>query len=272
MTIVLTNDDGINAPGLQTLKKALRDAGHRVAVVAPATNQSGISRAATYHNAVRVRRVSRIELDFAVVGTPVDCVRVALIGQVVPDATLVISGINHGANLGDDIYNSGTVGAAIEAAIHGVPAMAISQQSHPGHFNILDALDQTPLDYRATARLGAVIASRLLENPPEGRCVLNVNTPATVASELEVTRLGARTYERRSLLPVGTSKDTEFYLIYGAPEDPQPGYDGTPGTDFAAVAAGRVAMTAVSYDHGTDPSTHDRWLQHFIEDMGETDR
>lgn len=262
MTIVLTNDDGINAPGLQRLKTALREAGHNVVVVAPAANQSGVSRAATYANAVRVRRVSRTDRDYAVQGTPVDCVRAALVGQVAPDASLVISGINHGANLGDDTFNSGTVGAAIEAAILGVPAMAISQQSHPGFFHILDALDQSALIYDATAEVGVCVAEALLEDPPAGRCVVNVNTPATSSyGGVAVTRLGARHYERGSFAPIGSTENTDFYLIYGAPEDGAPGYDRSPGTDFAALEEGLISISALSYEHGDAINPFTDWVQ-----------
>lgn len=262
MTIVLTNDDGINAPGIQRMKTTLREAGHDVVVVAPAANQSGVSRAATYANAVRVRRVSRTDRDYAVQGTPVDCVRAALVGQLVPDADLVISGINHGANLGDDIYNSGTVGAAIEAAILGVPAMAISQQSHPGHFHILDALDQSALIYDATAEVGALVAAAILEDPPAGRCVVNVNTPATSTyAGVSVSRLGARRYGRGSSQPLGSTQDTDFYLIYGAPEDDAPPYDGSPGTDFAALEDGSVSLSALSYEHAETSSPFGEWAQ-----------
>lgn len=269
MTIVLTNDDGINAPGLQRLKTALRDAGHDVAVVAPAANQSGVSRAATYANAVRVRRVSRADRDYAVQGTPVDCVRVALVGQIVPDASLVISGINHGANLGDDIYNSGTVGAAIEAALLGAAAMAISQQSHPGHFHILDALDQSALIYDATADVGVRVAEALLEDPPNGRCVVNVNTPASSTyAGVAATRLGARRYERGSYLPIGSTKDTEFYLIYGAPEEDAPSFDRSAGTDFAALDDGLISVSALSFEHGEHPNLFGQWVEEFANRIG----
>jgi 5'-nucleotidase len=132
MTIVLTNDDGVHATGVQALRHAPLRAGLAVVVVAPSANQSGVSRAASYRNPLRAALIGGGESPvYSVAGTPVDCVRIALAGGLVPEPTLVMSGINHGANVGDDILNSGTVGAAIEAALFNVPAVACSQQSLP---------------------------------------------------------------------------------------------------------------------------------------------
>lgn len=254
--IVLTNDDGVKAPGIQKMKDALRRAGLDVVVVAPATNQSGVSGAATYAQPVRVRRSREDPSEFAVTGTPVDCIRVALVGQVFPEASLVISGINHGANLGDDIHNSGTFAAALEAAHHGVPALAVSQQSHPGHFHILDALDQTALIYDDTAELAAELARTCLERATTGRYVLNVNAPAEIPfHDVEVTRLGARRYQRASLAPVARTQDAEYYLPYGAPEDDSPDYENTPGTDFHALERRCVSITPLSYDYAAGEAT-----------------
>src|SRR5262245_10418868 len=154
MTIVLTNDDGVNAPGITALRQALVAAGLQVVVVAPNMNQSGVSRAASYRNPVRAALTSEGPPVYSVAGTPVDCVRVALGGGIVADATLVISGINHGANVGDDTLNSGTYGAAVEAALFDVPAIAISQQSLPGHFNIVDPIGVPTVGFDHSATYG----------------------------------------------------------------------------------------------------------------------
>ncbi|MGW4339700.1 5'/3'-nucleotidase SurE [Rhodococcus koreensis] len=267
MTIVLTNDDGVNAPGLRQLRQALLDAGLAVVVVAPATNQSGVSRAATYKNPVRA---ALIESDggpvYSVSGTPVDCVRLALGGNLVPDAKLVISGINHGANVGDDIYNSGTVGAAIEAALFEVPALALSQQSLPGHFNILDPVGVDTVGYEESTRYGVAVARALLEAPVSNRTVLNVNVPAETATGVTVTRLGKRFYERGSLAPLAQRGPSKYFLVYGASEDGPAPYENVDGTDFAALGDHLVSVSPVTYDHAVHaPSELEQWAQTIVD-------
>jgi 5'-nucleotidase len=246
--VVLTNDDGIAANGIRTLARALNDAGLDVVVVAPVQNRSGVSRWATYSTPVALEPAG--ELDgvplYACHGSPVDCVRVALMSTLVPNASLVVSGINHGPNLGDDTLNSGTVGAAMEGALLGLPALAVSQQSAVGHFHVLDALDQKTPVYDATARVAAAIARALLEYPTPDRTVLNLNAPARISDDrVEVTRLGRRFYRRASLEAVERDGVTGF-LTYGT-RDQTPPYEDAPGTDFAAVSAGRVSITPLSY-------------------------
>jgi len=142
-------------------------AGLDVVVVAPAADQSGVSRAANYTNPVRVVRTETEGPPvYSVDGTPVDCVRVALGGGIVADAKLVVSGINNGGNVGDDMFNSGTVGAAIEAAMFDVPAIAISQQTAPGHFGILDPVGVPKGGYVRAADYGVAVAQALLKTPP----------------------------------------------------------------------------------------------------------
>jgi len=189
---------------------------------------------------------------YSVAGTPVDCVRIALGGGLVPDAQLVISGINHGANVGDDIYNSGTVGAAIEAALFDVPALAVSQQSLPGHFNILDPVAVPTVGYEHSASYGTAIAQALLHNPHATRTVVNVNAPAQTPAGYTVTRLGKRFYERNSLAPLGQHGPSTYYLIYGSSEGQPAAYETAEGTDFAAVRDGLVSVTPVSYEHGAE--------------------
>src|SRR5437762_3138960 len=122
MNLLLTNDDGINAPGLEALLTAARTLGDPV-VVAPAKPQSGVSHAVTWHEGVRIE--PRGDKRFAIHGTPADCIRLGLL-RLVPDAKWVLSGINHGANLGADVHYSGTVAAVREAVLHGWPGIAIS--------------------------------------------------------------------------------------------------------------------------------------------------
>ncbi len=129
MKLLLTNDDGIDAPGLEALVRATRMLGHELVVVAPATPQSWCSHTITAHRGVRVER--RGEDRFAVHGTPADCVRMGLL-RLAPDARWVLSGINHGANLGADVYYSGTVAAVREAVLHGWPGVALSHYRRKG--------------------------------------------------------------------------------------------------------------------------------------------
>lgn len=267
MTIVLTNDDGVTATGIGELGAALAAAGLPVVVVAPEANQSGVSRAATYSNPVRVARARGAGPNvFAVSGTPVDCVRVALGGGLVPDASLVISGINHGCNAGDDMFNSGTVGAAIESALFGVPAMAISQQSLPGHFNILEPAGVTASFHQST-QYGVALARALLNRPTPGRTVLNVNVPAQPATGIGLTRLGKRFNARNSLTPVANRGPARYYLVYGSSEDQPVPYEEAEGTDFAALRDGVVSVTPVSYEH--DPCIDNgvgEWAEALLED------
>jgi 5'-nucleotidase len=247
--IVITNDDGLDAHGLHALVGAVAAASLDAVVVAPSINRSGVSRSATYGRPVVLEEAGPIHgvPAFACHGSPVDCVRAALMGEVAPDAELVLSGINHGPNLGDDSLNSGTVGAAIEGALLGVGAVAVSQQTSPGRFHILDALDQTTPVYDETARIGAAIAALVLEHRGPDRSVLNVNAPVPIADPRpEVTRLGRRFYARGSLTPVEVD-GVKGYLTFGEREGPPPPFEDAPGTDFGALAAGRVSLTPLSY-------------------------
>jgi 5'-nucleotidase len=129
MKLLLTNDDGIDAPGLEALVRAVRSLGHDLVVVAPAVHQSWCSHTITADRGVRVEK--RGDSRFAVYGTPADCVRMGLL-RLAPDAKWVLSGINHGANLGADVYYSGTVAAVREAVLHGWPGVAFSHYRRKG--------------------------------------------------------------------------------------------------------------------------------------------
>ncbi|MFI6779220.1 MULTISPECIES: 5'/3'-nucleotidase SurE [Nocardia] len=237
------------------LRAALIAAGLNVVVVAPSANQSGISRAATYKNPIRAALIeSEGGKVYSVAGTPVDCVRIALGGGLVADADLVISGINHGANVGDDIYNSGTVGAAVEAALFDVAAMAVSQQSLVDHFNILDPVGVPTVGFEQSARYGVAVARALLDKSAATRTVVNVNVPAVVPSGIAVTRLGKRFYQRNSLEPLGEHGPSTYYLVYGSSEGQAAPFETAGGTDFAALQEGLVSVSPVDYEHGLDAS------------------
>lgn len=178
---------------------------------------------------------------------PVDCVRVAMLGRTAPAAELVVSGINHGPNLGDDTLNSGTVGAAVEGALLGVPGLAVSQQHFEGDFHILDSFDPTTPVYETTAAIAAMFAEEMLARPAPERAVINVNVPATLSDpRVELTRLGRRFYEPDSVF-TGERDGVHGYFTYGKRGGPPPPFEDTPGSDFAALAAGRVSATPISY-------------------------
>jgi 5'-nucleotidase len=248
MQVLLTNDDGIEAEGLQTLRRALlRVPDIELVVIAPDGNRSAMARSIT---TTRPLWVQEVEFDdgtrgYATDGTPVDCVRLATLGLVDGfDAELIVSGMNHGANLGDDITYSGTVAAALEGILLGLPAIAVSQQSAAREmdFRLSDSFD-----FEEGARFVARVVEELPKAPLPAGTLLNVNCPAGDAAGVEVTRLGKRIY--RDELTLADDSDPSRpgcrrYWVYGADHD----YHDEPGTDLAAVAAGRIAVTPLHFD------------------------
>ncbi|HEX3692569.1 MAG TPA: 5'/3'-nucleotidase SurE [Solirubrobacteraceae bacterium] len=247
LQVLLTNDDGIEADGLQALRRALVALdGVRVAVIAPDGNRSAMARSITTRRPLWVEEVSFADgtTGYATDGTPVDCVRLARLGLVEAfEAQLVVSGINHGANLGDDITYSGTVAAALEGIVLGLPAIAVSQQSKG---RSLDFRFDGGFDFDVAAGFVAGLVARLEEVPMPPRTLLNVNVPAGEPRGVEVTSIGRRIY-RDELKLAPHDQDTEKrrrYWIYGA----DPGFHDEPGTDLAAVAEGRIAITPIHFD------------------------
>jgi 5'-nucleotidase len=237
MRILLTNDDGIEALGLHALAAALRSLGD-VVVAAPATNQTGVSRAITLTPTIAVDEVDIPGggRGFAVGGTPSDCVRFAVLGLPErPD--LVVSGSNRGVNLGDDISYSGTVAAALEGVFLGLPAIAVSQQAKDG---IKDWWDDAMFDYAPTCGVVARLASRVGEHGlPEGT-ILNVNGPGAPPRGVRLTRLGRRIYGGSPTSEVDAD-GRHHYRLY----DESPGHHGEDGTDLAAIDDGYVSITPV---------------------------
>jgi 5'-nucleotidase len=180
-------------------------------------------------------------VGYATDGTPVDCVRFAKLGLIDGfEADLVVAGINHGSNLGDDITYSGTVAAALEALVLGVPGIAVSQQSRARE---LDFRLGEAFDFGPAAAFTARLVEQLERIDLRTGTLLNVNVPAGTPGGVEVTRLGKRIY-RDELLLEHEEDRRRRYRIYGD----APGYEDEPGTDLAAVAAGRVAVTPVHFD------------------------
>jgi 5'-nucleotidase len=248
MRVLLTNDDGIEADGLQALRRALlRVPGIELVVIAPDGERSAMARSITTRRPLWVEQVDFGDgtHGFATDGTPVDCVRLANLGLVEDfRAELIVSGINHGANLGDDITYSGTVAAAFEGIVLGLPAIAVSQQSAAREmdFRLSDSFD-----FEEAARFVARIVEEIDDVPLQPGTLLNVNCPAGDAEGVEVTRLGKRIYRDELTLTDSTDPDrpgSRRYTVYGTDH----GFHDDPGTDLAAVAAGRIAVTPLHFD------------------------
>jgi 5'-nucleotidase len=240
--ILLTNDDGIMAPGLQAARRVLRELdGVSVEVIAPDRNRSATARSITTRSPLTVEEIEFDDGDrgYATDGTPVDCVRFAEVGLIGGRPDLIVSGINHGANLGDDITYSGTVAAALEGIILGIPALALSQQSSRGLGYVTGNFDFT----RAAAFTAALVGSLRGAAMPEAT-LINVNFPRGEPQGVEVTSLGKRIYNDELKFLEETENGHKRYEIYGW----QPSHEPIEGTDLHAVAEGRVAVTPIHFD------------------------
>jgi 5'-nucleotidase len=243
--VLLTNDDGIQAEGLQALRRALVSVPSvELAVIAPDGNRSAMARSITTRRPLWVQEVDFEDgsVGFATDGTPVDCVRLANLGLIEGfEADLVVSGINHGSNLGDDITYSGTVAAALEAIVLGRPGIAVSQQSSSLE---LDFRAGSGFDFSVAADFTARLVAELESVPlPEGT-LLNINVPGCHPDGVAVARLGKRIYRDELALVDEGGQGRKLYRIYG---DASFERDET-GTDLAAVAAGRIAVTPIHFD------------------------
>jgi 5'-nucleotidase len=245
MRVLLTNDDGIDADGLQTLRRALlRVPGIELVVIAPDGNRSAMARSITTNRPLWVQEVDFDDgtSGYATDGTPVDCVRLAKLGLVEGfEAELIVSGMNHGANLGDDITYSGTVAAALEGIVLGLPAIAVSQQSTARE---MDFRLSEQFDFGEGARFVARIVEEIEQVPLQQGTLLNVNCPAGDARGVQVTRLGKRIYRDELTLTDTQAEGRRRYLVYGRDH----GYHDDAGTDLAAVAAGDIAVTPLHFD------------------------
>jgi len=262
MRVLLTNDDGIEADGLQTLRRALLQVpGIELVVIAPDGNRSAMARSITTMRPLWVEEIAFDDgtIGYATDGTPVDCVRLANLGLVEGfEADLIVSGINHGANLGDDITYSGTVAAALEGIVLGLPAIAVSQQSSAREmdFRLSDSFD-----FEEGARFVARVVEEIDDVPLPAGTLLNVNCPAGDAAGVQVTRLGKRIYRDELTLTDadadGHSSGRRRYWVYGRDH----GFHDEPGTDLAAVAAGDIAVTPLHFDL-TDAAGMDALARH----------
>lgn len=246
MRILISNDDGYFAPGIEALASALSAVGE-VTVVAPERDRSGASNSLTLDRPLSLRRV-RKDLYY-VNGTPSDCVHLAVTGMFEKLPDMVVSGINHGANMGDDTIYSGTVAAATEGYLLGVPSIAISLVSRLSD------------DFSAAAQVAVDLAERFRRRPFEAPVLLNVNVPLGDYASLKglrVTRLGRR-HKAEPVIKMVSPRDETVYWIgpAGSAQD-----SGT-GTDFNAVDAGYVSITPLQIDltHNGQLETVSTWLE-----------
>jgi 5'-nucleotidase len=234
-TILVTNDDGIESRGLLALAQALRPIGE-VYVLAPDTNQSAVGHQKTFMRPLRVRERTLADgtMGWSVDGSPTDAVSLAFLGYFGIGFDLVASGINYGANLGDDVTYSGTVSAAMEAVLNECPAFAISQEyyEHP--------------DFTLATSVARVTAANILEHGLGPGELLNINVPAIALEDfrgVDVTRMGKRVYQDE-LVERFDPRGIPYYWIGGPP----PSGVAAPGTDFEAVVNKRVAVTPIQLD------------------------
>jgi len=245
MKILLSNDDGFDAPGLLALYEAVSTVAE-VTVVAPENNCSGSSNALTLRKPIRVRHHENGFMS--VLGTPADCVHLAITGMLDFQPDIVVSGINNGPNLGDDVIYSGTVAAAIEGRFLRLPAIAVSLAGEAlNHFD-------------SAARVVLDMLEKIHTHPMSGHCLLNLNVPDLPYARIkgmEVTRLGKRSHSEPIISETSTDDDRIYRIGRPGAED-----DAGSGTDFHAVSQGRVSITPLTIDmthYGNIPMV-DSWL------------
>lgn len=231
MKILISNDDGVHAPGLTHLANALSKIAD-ITVVAPDRNRSGVSNSLTLEHPLRV--VTTANGYFSVNGTPTDCVHLAVTGLLKELPDMVVSGINEGSNLSDDVLYSGTVAAATEGRFLGLPSIAVSLAG------------PRCAHYETAGMIAKILVERLREQPLTSETILNVNVPDLPFTELrgiQVTRLGTRHLAE----PMVKSIDPRGRKIYWVGQ-PGPEQDAGPGTDFYAVNMGYVSVTPLHLD------------------------
>ena len=237
--ILVTNDDGVTAPGLLALAQEMRNLG-QVSILAPDHNWSASGHVKTMHRPLRVKEVQLADgtLAFASDGAPSDCVALALLGFIEEKIDLVVSGINPNANIGHDVTYSGTVTAAMEAVIGGVPGIAVSLDSPENHLGLLD--------YGPAARAAFRVATRFMEQGFPQETVFNINVPYLPDDQIQgvrITRQGLRLY-RDQLDRRKDPRGKPYYWIggeapTGVPEE---------GTDYGAIKAGYISITPLKLD------------------------
>lgn len=229
--LLLTNDDGIAAEGLRSLEAALERLGS-IVIVAPELEQSASSHAITLDKPLRIKEFSRNR--YTVSGTPTDCVLAAVHGILERKPDLIVSGINHGPNMGEDVHYSGTVAAALEGCILGITSMAVSLVSW------------TPQRFDGAATAAEMLARRLLVSAGGRPALWNVNVPAVGLADIRgfrVTKLGSRVYND-IIVRKKDPRGKDYFWIGGG----EPGWSTEENSDFAAVSAGFVSVTPLRID------------------------
>lgn len=228
--ILVTNDDGVHAPGLAVVAGELSSVG-RVVVVAPDRERSAVSHALTLHSPLRADL--RSPDVFAVDGTPTDCVNLGIHGLLNERPSLIVSGINSGGNLGDDITYSGTVAAAMEGMLMGVPAFAISLTQGPF----------SPENFLPAGRFAAGLAKKILESGLPKDTFLNVNVPMGDPVDVKITRQGKRRYAEQ-VVEKTDPRGRTYYWIGGGELD----FEDLPGTDMHAIKRGEISVSPLHLD------------------------
>jgi 5'-nucleotidase len=246
MRILLSNDDGYFAPGLAALAEALQGLGE-IVVVAPEQNRSGASNSLTLDRPLLLKKAA--SGFYFVNGTPTDCVHLAVTGMLDKLPDIIVSGINLGANMGDDTIYSGTVAAATEGYLLGIPSIAISMTSFEGN------------NFASAGRVARELVERFIRNPIREPVLLNVNVPDIPYADLkglEVTRLGRRHKAEPVVKMISPRKETVYWVgAAGAAAD------AGPGTDFNAIERGFVSITPLQIDltHTAQLSSIGQWMK-----------
>jgi len=251
-TILLTNDDGVNAPGLAALREGVKDLGS-VYVIAPAGDQSASSHSFSLRKPMRVKQVK--PGWFALEGTPTDCVLISHHAVLNKSIDLLISGINNGPNLGDDVLYSGTVAAAIEGTLLGFPSLAVSAEW--GFWDTPHARQNLAIGLTLVRR----IAERVLRQPLPRKTLLNINFPSRPITGVKITRLGKRIYRDLAVRHEAPNGDVTYVL------DGEMDYKIHRGSDFEAVHQGRISITPLQLD-----MTHYRELKRFRREFARLSR
>lgn len=248
MKILISNDDGYLAPGIRALADELSKLGD-ITVVAPERDRSGASNSLTLDSPIRANRAENGY--YAVDGTPTDCVHLAITGLLEDDPDIVVSGINSGANMGDDVLYSGTVAAATEGRFLGYPAIAVSLVAQSGH---------DVSHYATAAKVVTTLMEKLDDHPLPSNTILNVNVPDLPWEEIkgiEATRLGHR-HRSEPIIKSEDPRGRPIYWVGPCGEEADAG----PGTDFYCTRHQKVSVTPLQIDLTRHPLLDDlsRWL------------
>jgi 5'-nucleotidase len=226
--ILVTNDDGGRSEGIRELGRALESVGH-VTIVAPHNEASAIGHALTLRRPLRLERIA--EGLYEVDGTPTDCVNIGVTKVLDGRPDLIVSGINKGYNLGDDVTYSGTVAGALEGALLGIPSMAVSLQK------------SSPFDFSQAASVAATLAAIVLEHGLPPRTLLNVNVPARRAKGIRVTVQARRNHVTSVAEALDPRRQPYFWI-----EEGQSAWESNERSDYAAVKAGYISVTPLHPD------------------------